>query len=632
MKVSISNSFSLPLLGLVSLLVGCWVSIRAESPSPPLDLLPLEAARQRLSADLSFLASDEMRGRAPGTGGLERAADFIAQRWQSLGLETQLFHDSPFQEFNIPGVVEASPPEKNFFRCSQSPTESLDLLLDRDFRPLSLGANANFAGAAAFVGYGITATQGDWHYDDYAGLDVRGKVVIILRKEPRPTDPDSPFDGTKNSRHALFATKLANARQHGAIAVIFINDSRSAKDAVGPDGEERLLGIEDAGNALPNESLPVIFLKRQVIDRCLASDHPGRSLQDMEQAIDRELQPQSILLDRWRMSGQVRLEKTRVKVKNVIATLPGEGRLANETVVIGAHYDHVGMGGPGSLSPGVIEVHNGADDNASGTCVLLEVAQRFAAASHPSGLPRRRLVFIAFSAEERGLLGSRYYVAHPRFAIEATVAMINLDMVGRMTDRQLAVFGTGTAPSFDRLVDQVTHPHQLVVRKQLEGLGPSDHQPFYEQKIPVLHLFTGLHLDYHRPSDDFEKINTDGMALITDIVYHLGRELQVSPQRPQYLAVKGRANIRVLTESPVKLGIRMRLNNDQERIEVVSVAADSPAARAGLQPSDLLLRIDGEALEEMQVLSQRIASKTRGSSMRLEIQRGDQRIEVEVRF
>jgi hypothetical protein len=632
MKVSVPRSFSLPWLGVASLMVGCWVSSRAESPSPPLDLPHLRAARQRIFDDLSFLASDELRGRGPGSGGLERAADFIAQRWQSLGLETRLFHDSPFQEFNIPGVVEASPPEHNFLRYSQSPTESLELLLDRDFRPLSLGANTTFAGVVAFVGYGITATQGDWQYDDYAGLDVRGKVVLILRKEPRPTDPDSPFEGAKNSRHALFATKLANAKQHGAIAVIFVNDSRSAADAVGPDGEERLLGIEDAGNALPNESLPVIFLKRQVVDRCLASHAVERSLQDIEQAIDLDLQPQSVLLDRWTMSGQVRLEKTRLKVKNVIASIPGEGSLAAETVVIGAHYDHVGMGGPGSLSPGVIEVHNGADDNASGTSVLLEVARRFATAPNPPGLPQRRLVFIAFSAEERGLLGSRYYVAHPRFAIDNTVAMINLDMVGRMTDRQVAVFGTGTAPSFDRLVDQVTQPHKLIVRKQLEGLGPSDHQPFYEQKIPVLHFFTGLHPDYHRPSDDFEKINTDGMALITDIVYHLGRELQVSPQRPQYLAVKGRANIRVLTESPVKLGIRMRLNSDQEKIEVISVAADSPAARAGLQPSDLLLRMDGEVLEEMQVLSQRIASKTRGSSMRLEIQRGNQQIEVEVRF
>ena len=202
-------------------------------------------------------------------------------------------------------------------------------------------------------------------------------------------------------------------------------------------------------------------------------------------------------------------------MKNVVGVLAGEGPLADETIVVGAHYDHVGFGGPGSLAPWTHEVHNGADDNASGTAALIEVAERLATSEKG---PRRRVVFIAFTAEERGLIGSAYYCRNPRFALEKTVAMINMDMVGRLVDDKLIVYGTGTAAEFDHLMDTTAARLKFEITKHEGGFGPSDHASFYAQKIPVLHLFTGNHNDYHRPSDDVEKLNVPGMRRVVDFV------------------------------------------------------------------------------------------------------------------
>ncbi len=530
---------------------------RAESPElnrspvvPALSEIDRSESQERMAADVQFLSSDEMRGRGPGTGGLERAADFIARRWQEQALDTQLFDGSPFQTFTIPGTMEASKPERNRLRTTFGSGEVEDLELDRDFRPLSLGSSGRFEGPLVFVGYGISANEKGLHYDDYAGIDVRGKVVIAIRKEPQQADPKSSFAGTQSSRHALFATKLANAIQQGAAGMIFVNDTLSFEktNISNNNDEESLPAIEDAGRSSHGRrSIPTLFVTRRVVEDWLTRFQPSISLKMIEQQIDDDLTPRSMELD-CSIAGEVFFEKSSLQVKNVIASIEGRGALSKETVVIGAHYDHVGMGGPGSLAPGTIDVHNGADDNASGTAALLEITKRFSEQPNDDSQARRRLVFIAFTSEERGLLGSRHYVAHPRFAIESTVAMINLDMVGRMSDKQLIIFGTGSSSRFDSLIDVVNQSLGMRIRKQIEAMGPSDHQPFFERRVPVLHLFTGLHNDYHRPSDDFEKINTEGMVWVTDIVYRLGDDLSKRAERPDYIAVKGKANIRIPIE------------------------------------------------------------------------------------
>jgi hypothetical protein len=618
---------------------------------------PIEA-EARLAADVRFLAADDMRGRGPGTGGLERAAEFIADRWRGLGLETRIFNDSPFQEFQFPGEIKVTKPDRNKLAwlpkiageksASHGSSNAFGpaLQLEEDFRPMSVGASVKFDAPLAFAGYGITAKLADLSYDDYASIDVHGKIVVLIRKEPRQADPKSPFDGAKSSRHALFGTKIANAKKRGAVGIIFINDRHSAEavmvgrsDNALPDNSspasqsaEKLPGIEDAGKGSPNERLPILFVSRKAIGDLLTRVRPGFSIAQFEADVDADLTPRSFDIPEFRAVGEVFLERTQQRVKNVVACLPGEGSLADETVVIGAHFDHVGMGGPGSLAPGIFEVHNGADDNASGTASLLEVSRRFAVQPSGDPQPRRRVVFIGFTGEERGLLGSRYYVAHPRYALESTVAMLNLDMVGRMSDSQLLVLGTGTADVFDRFIEAANRELGLKLSKQKEGRGPSDHLPFFERRVPVLHFFTGFHEDYHRPSDDFQKINTSGMVAITDIVYRIGSDLAVSPQRPRYIPVQGEANLRIPIERRGRLGVQLGWNDAGDAVEVESVLPGSVAEKAGLQSGDWILGLDGEHISKTELIPLRLSAKNAGESVVLRMQRGSRQFEVEVKL
>lgn len=631
------------------------------------------AAEQRIAADLRFLASDDMRGRGPETDGLDRAAEYIAECWKTLGLDTNIFGELPFQPFKIPGSVSVADPLTNTLRIiadgsdannnplngstdnatdntadaradTETNIKALDLRLDEDFRPLSLGGSQAFQGPLCFVGYGITARESGFVYDDYAPIDVRGKVVVMLRKEPQQADPSSRFAGTSASKHAYFTTKYANAVAHGAAAILFINDGVSlqgkdtskdtSQDASAVASEnDRLPGIEDAGRSNAAPSIPVMFVLRELVEPWIARE-TGMTLYELEQAIDQDLKPRSVMFDGVSVAGAVSLKTESIELKNVICRVPGVGSLASETVVVGAHYDHVGMGGPGSLSPGVIAVHNGADDNASGTSALLELARKLSPAMNEDTESRRQIVLIAFTGEERGLLGSRNYIKYPRFPIESTVAMINMDMIGRLSDRQLIVYGTGTATQFPSMIDRLNLVSGFQIRKQSEGYGPSDHQPFYERKVPVLHLFTGLHTDYHRPTDDFEKINTDGIAAITDMVYQMTMELAKSPGKPSYVAVQGKADIRLPIVRRARLGVRLVQfptdSQESSRVQIESVAEDSPASKASLRALDVLLTMNRIPIDSPQSLIDALSEKNPGDSVTLEVQRDNERFNISV--
>jgi len=604
----------------------------------------------RIAADMRFLASDDMQGRGPGTGGLERAAEYIGQRWQSLGLDTKIFGDQPYQTFTIPGNEMVADLANNSLRidANEEPRSNLGLalVLDQDFRPLAIGGSQAFEGPVCFVGYGITANEATLRYDDYASLDVRGKVVVVMRKEPQQADPKSLFAGTTASKHAYFNSKYTNAVSHGASAVLFVNDGVSLLgtgasnplpgNAVEIDlNNDRLPGNQDAGSPSGTPKVPALFLRREAIEPWITRQ-TGMSLHETELAIDADLKPRSVELSGVRMAGSVKLKSQSLEVKNVVCRVPGVGALASETIIVGAHYDHVGMGGAGSLSPGVIAVHNGADDNASGTAALLELAQRLLTTMNETAESRRQIVLIAFTCEERGLLGSRFYVNHPRYPIESTVAMINMDMVGRMSDRQLIVYGTGTGTNFSELVDYVNQTSGFRIQKQAEGYGPSDHQPFYERKIPVLHLFTGLHSDYHRPTDDFEKINTDGIAGITDMVYQMTMELAKAPGKPSYVPVAGKADIRLPIVRRARLGVRLfqfAADSDlSSRVQIESVAEDSPASKASIKPLDILIAMDQTPIASPQSLIDGLSSKNPGDIVTLEVQRENEKLSIRVQL
>jgi acetylornithine deacetylase/succinyl-diaminopimelate desuccinylase-like protein len=626
----------------------------------------------RLSHDLGQLASDEFEGRGVGTKGIDRAAEYIADRFDELGLQTSLFDGVPYQPFMIEAGQTVGPANENHLIITGPDGAADRLVLEQSFRPLSLGGGGEAQGGLVFAGYGISAE--DPPYDEFAGLDLKGKIVIVLRKEPQQQREDSPFAGTQPSPHAFFTSKLGAVLSRGAAGMLIVNDQLSAQqqtqngwqrgadefaaiatlaaewqaaqqhaaspDATVPDGlrdqlrlrlqalqqledtlaasTSDLLGVNDAGRAPRMLKLPCAAISRATADR-LVKSAGGRPLADLEQAIDAELRPQSLELMGYSADLKFSLDRQQLPAKNVMAELPGRGSLADETIIVGAHYDHVGMGGEGSLAPGTIAVHNGADDNGSGTVALLEIARACVeqAAAEDPAKPRRRLLFIAFSGEERGLLGSAHYVREPRFPLANTAAMVNLDMVGRLTDNNLTVYGTGTAAILDRLVEEAAAKQALRLTKEPTGNGPSDHQSFYQAGLPVLHFFTGLHNDYHRPSDDFDKINLAGLVRITDMVHQVVEVLASAPERPTLVKVEDSS-----TQPPrAVLGIQLDADAPGPGVRIASVAADSGAAAAGLAEGDVIRRIGDHEVLNLGDLRRLMADKSPGDRLKLTTER-----------
>ena len=591
--------------------------------SPPVS----NAAEGRLLEDLKYLASDELQGRAAETPGLKLGAEFIAQRWQALGLKTDFFDGRPFQEFSLPGSPDLGDPNLNALSITKPSGEHVELVRGEKFQPQFLGKNGSFQGGLVFVGYGITAAEDDLKYDDFEGLDVQGKVVIVIRKEPQQNAPKSPFDGTSPSQYALFNAKEVNAAKHGVAALILVNDFVS--EQASPD---TLLPIAGGGMGV-REQVPTLFVQRAVVEKWIME--VGKSLEEIESQIDQDLKPRSFELTGWTASGSVDLENKKLPSMNVVGMLPGQGNLINEYVVIGAHFDHVGMGGAGSLAPGTIAVHNGADDNASGTVCLLETARRLVEISKADSpeRARRNVVFIGFSGEERGLLGSDYYVKHPRFELENTVAMLNLDMVGRLTNNDLTIYGTGTAIEFNSMINRANEKLAFTVTRSPEGMGPSDHQSFFQKNIPVLHFFTGLHNDYHRPSDDFDKINLNGIDRISDMVTELAHRITVDPSKPSFVKVSGRAIPRAPSSTPsapkrIRLGLR--LNMEAEGVLVDRVMPSGVAKKAGILTGDRILKINENETTSRAELDRILQLYKSGDSVVVTVQRESEKIELKV--
>jgi hypothetical protein len=645
------------------------------------------ASQARIAADLSYLASDELKGRDTGSAEIEIAAEYIGKRFAELGFNTQLYDGTPFQSFVALTETTAGPDAENYLILSAADGTAVRFESNRSFRPMSLGSSGAVKSGVVFVGYGITAP--DANFDEYAGLDVNGKVVIVLRGEPRRGRQDSALGAQQPTRYALFNAKIANAIAHGAAAVLLVNHEQGTQEGLqsvknrldeqtkqlaeieaklgslpeaavntrnklletqqvalgqlealqkelelAPEG---LLTTNQGGSAEGDKQIPVATIGRESFAKFLAMQNPegeSRTLVDIELAIDESMQPASFELQNVAADLQTGLIRNDVVAKNVLGELPGVGNLAEETIVIGAHYDHVGMGGAGSLAPGTIAIHNGADDNGSGTVTMLELAYRFAEAAkqareNDDQTPRRRIVFMAFTAEERGLLGSKHYAREPRFPLESTVTMINLDMVGRLNDDEgLTIYGVESSPVFDGLIDQWNSQHQLPVIKDPSGYGPSDHTSFYEKGVPVMFFFTGLHSDYHRPSDDFEKINVEGMVRITDMVYQAAQHFATVAERPQYQKTGPGAGIRRGGNRTAYLGVSME---EQGTVVMVSALVDGgPAAKAGLQIGDTIVQVGGEGMNRIADVQRIINNKRPGDKLSLLVLRNNEEMTVEV--
>lgn len=628
-----------------------------------------EASERRLSETVRYLSSDELEGRGPGTEGLNRAAEFISGRFGELKFRLDVVQGKPFQDFELPGDARPGPKEKNTFVVSGPPEKEggeprrVELKLGEQFQPLALGGSARVEAPLVFAGYGITSQ--DPAYDDYEGIDAKGKLVIVLRKEPEQEDPRSKFNGRQPTGHAFFEAKVGNAARHGAAGVILVNDGVGLEQArreagkrqgevvrqlldrrrqqreAGADGEtalrgqlqeldplldalrgasdemasgfDQLLTVSGAGQRRGDATMPVVFCRRAEIDELLKLALQT-DLADLEREIDKGPRPRSADLTGWSATCETNIERPMIGVKNVIGVLEGSSDRAEETIVIGAHYDHLGMGGSGSLAPWTTAIHNGADDNASGTAAMLEVAHRLAARPER---PRRRLVFVAFAGEERGLLGSQHYVRQPPFPLEQTVAMVNLDMVGRMRENKLLVYGTGTADGFDAMIEQLNSRYAFSLVKYPEGVGPSDHATFYRQKIPVFHFFTDTHPDYHRPSDDFERINLTDMRRVVDMVTEVVMQIDAAPERPSF---RGRAVFGIVAV-PGKQG---------PGYPIADVVPDGPAAKAGIRAGDVITKVGNREVADVNAFLQVAGELKAGDTIELVVDREGQPLTIAI--
>ena len=548
------------------------------------NLATIKQSEAAIQADLEFLASDEREGRDTGSPEILEAAQFIHDHFEKAGLKSPEGMPNGFQKFTIAGNSKQG---KEISLTGTIQGHEINWQNNEDFRVCSFGSKGKFSGEVVFCGYGIADAKNK--FDEFENIDLKGKIALIIRRVPRQNVRGSLYmskSGKIDTQRAALRSKMKNAQEHGAIAIVYVNDTTSTKGK-----KDRLIPFGYGGNAR-EKAIPAFHITQKSADQLLKAG-TGKTLAELEAAIDEKMQPQSQLLSGVHLKGNADLISDSVEGLNVIGILEPqgvkEGTKHIETIVVGAHYDHVGWGGQGSLAPGTKAIHNGADDNASGTTAMLELVRRIANRDEKF---KRRIIFIAFSAEEKGLLGSKYYVNHPVVPLADTIAMINLDMVGRLADEKLTVFGIGSSSVWSRLLDESERESELNFFREKKAFGPSDHASFYAKQIPVLHLFTGLHEDYHRPTDDIEDVNIQGIRRVVDVLEHLVIELAKAETRPDYIENKKWISVGRHAGGRPRIGLIPDLNYSGEGFLLLAIEQNSPAHHAGLMAGDLILKVN----------------------------------------
>ncbi|MBI3404555.1 MAG: M28 family peptidase [Acidobacteria bacterium] len=571
----------------------------------------------RLRTHITFLASDAMRGRGTGTPENNRAARYVADEFKKDGLQP-LAGKSFFQKFTV--TMDAKIGKGNSLTVTTS-TGTQTLQMTKDYVPLALSESGSAKMGLVFAGYGITSTA--HHYDDYQNLDVKGKAVIVLKHEPQENDEKSVFDGKQFTSHAEVSNKVLNALSHGARAMILVNDP------VPHVGEEDVLtkfGGRDQASIL------LIHATRAQVDRWMGTS--GKTLADLQKAIDAGPAPQSFAIPQAQIDLHVAIQRIKGETQNVVGFLKGtDPKLSEEAVIIGAHYDHLGLGKQGgSLAPDSVgQVHHGADDNASGTAAIMEIARVLA--TRRSEL-KRSVIFLAFSGEEFGLLGSREYVKAPLWPLERTAAMVNLDMVGRPRDGKITVGGAGTSAGFKEMLGRINSGKMTLAYSE-SASGSSDHQSFYEKNVPVLFFFSGLHSDYHKPSDTADKILYPEEAKVAELAMATVETLANSADRPQFVRVAEPRQTAVAGGGSgygAYFGSIPDMGEEIAGVKFADVREGSPAALAGLKAGDILVHFADMEIKSLYDFTAALRSHKPGEEVEVIVLRGKEKLTVTVKL
>lgn len=536
-----------------------------------------DSVKISLKKHITTLASDKYAGRETGTDGEKLAYTYIIR--QFLAMKMAPVKGKTFlQEFPFTKGTEFG--KRTFFSVNDKSYK-----LTNEFYPLAFSGSDSIAANFINIGYGIEAPNLD--HDDYRKRDVKGKIVVMECSTPDGNTPHGKF-----GEFADLKDRAENAVKHGALAVIFINSKDSAQNPV-----------FDFHNKHSAVAIPVIFAKG-IVDKTLADGTTGKI---------------KLVVD---------LKKIEGKGHNVIGYIDNQ---AKHTVVIGAHYDHLGMGDESSLYRGDATIHNGADDNASGTAALIELARYFKNA----GAKNNNYLFIAFSGEEKGLLGSNYFIKNPWVDLDNVSYMLNMDMVGRLKPEEpvLIINGTGTAKQWDNAMKEISIDG-LKTKTTESGVGPSDHTSFYLDSIPVLHFFSGTHPDYHKPSDDEPLINYDGQISIMRYMIKLIEKLdaQTGADKKLDFVKTNDSNNDNAPRFKVTLGVVPDYAFEGKGMRIDGVTDGKPASKAGLLKGDVVVKLGEVDVTDMMSYMKALGKFAKGDTTKVKFQRSNEEKEAEVTF
>ena len=556
---------------------------------------------------VKYLSSDKLEGRSPVSSGSKQAIKYISKHWEAQGVipaGTKKYNQS-FSYIN-----KVSIGGRNILRIRNSKSR---YKVKQDFIPIGWSGNGYLDEKVIFVGYGFDI-EDSLSWNDYKNIDVKNKWVLMLSDGPDGISPHSPY-----SYHKKLYNKVIAARDWGAGGILFVDRIEKENNKLQP-----LIYRQSSSSA----GLPIIQITHDTANKIL--NNQENTISDLRTIIDKKLSSLSFETDR-KVSASVNLKFEKEIGTNIVGFIEGsDPELKEEYIIIGAHYDHLGFGGhmSGSLNPDSVLIHNGADDNASGTAGVLELSHKLMMNKNLLG---RSIITICFDAEEKGLLGSKFFAQNPTRKLEQAAIMINMDMIGRLNEDPVTIGGVGSSIILNNLIEEIKNKHSLNIDKNISGVdfGRSDHASFYREEIPVLFFFTGAHEDYHKPTDDWDKIDYQGEKDILNFLYDLIIELSTIKEKPEFTEVNNNNSNNQSPSFNVTLGVIPSYSSQKVGLEIDGISRkNGPADKAGIVKGDIIIEISGKKVRNIYDYMARLAELNSGEIIKVKIIRN--KIEMEL--
>ena len=583
------------------------VMIVSKSNKEKIDPGSAEIMTFEILEHIKYLSSDKLEGRFPGSEGSKKAIKYISKNWEAQGVlpSGTKKYEQPFSY-----ISKVSLGNRNILRVRNSKSR---YKIKKDFIPIGWSGNGNIDDKVVFVGYGFDIDD-SLSWNDYINVNVKNKWVLMFLNGPDGNSPYSPY-----GYHKKLYNKVIAARDRGVGGILFMEREEKENNKLKP-----LVYRQSASSA----GLPIIQITHAVANNII--NDKDKTVADLRSKIDQELVSFSFELDR-KVSARVNLKFEKETATNVIGFIEGSDPILNkEYIIIGAHYDHLGYGGhmSGSLNPDSMQIHNGADDNASGIAGILELSHKLMTNKKLLG---RSIIAICFDAEEKGLLGSKFYTQTPTKDLEQTAIMINMDMIGRLNEKPITVGGVGSAKTLSETIEVVQKNHTLKIDKNISGMdfGRSDHAGFYREDIPVLFFFTGAHQDYHKPSDDWDKIDYQGEKEVLNFVYDLIVQLSTNKEKPIFTEITNDNSDNQSPSFNVTLGVIPSYGSQKIGMEIDGISRkNGPADKAGMKKGDIIIEINNKKIRNIYDYMARLAELNSGDKIIVKIIRN--KIEMEL--